>query len=117
MFESYRRAKVESAFTDLKTPDVIMAMHLTALSASERQQAQEAAQKDIMALECDRCDYRARCAYRDSVARLPVGVKGGEGLCLRYYRDREGGHGFILPSGEPVFLTAEVVAELKAVLR
>ena len=110
----FRLFSIENALTDKHTPSIVLNMYLARVDDKAAEQA--AALEDVHALECDSCDYRKRCAYKDSPARLPEGVEGGLGACLRFYRERLGGFGFFLPNGEPLMLDDEAVKELLAAL-
>ena len=110
----YRLSRIENALTNKRTPGAVLDMYLARVADKAPEQA--AALADVRALECDSCDYRKRCAYRDSPARLPEGVEGGLGCCLRFYRERLGGNGFFLPNGEPLKLDEEAVEALKEAL-
>ena len=111
---SYRLTCIENSLTTRRTPGAVLDMCLARVADQEAEKA--AALADVRALECDSCDYRKRCAYRDSPARLPEGVEGGLGACLRFYRERLGGNGFFLPNGEPLKLDEEAVEALKEAL-
>ena len=112
MYDSYRHMRVESAYSDTRIPSAVCEMQLKGLDADEKVRAQREAQKDIAALHCADCEYESICLYRNLPTRLPLLVKGGRGLCLRYFTEREGGKGFMQRNGEPFMMTQEAVEAL-----
>ena len=112
---SYRKDIISNHYTDKHIPGAALEYSLKA-SGLDREKERAAADADIEALRCSKCEYSENCNYRNLPARLPQGIEGGKGLCLSFYQKRLNGKGFMLPGGEPCYLNSEAKKAIEAAL-
>ena len=111
---SYRLGLISNAYTDHKIPRQALEY---GVNGGDKTAAEAEARADIEALNCSRCENRGTCTYRDKPERLPKGVTGGRGACLRFFVDRMGGNGFFMFDGQPFLIDAEAAAAIRQAVK